>query len=338
MEDFLISAPVPLLIGFSGTSITQPLKRHLLAMNPAGIVLFKRNITSFQQTRLLISEIKDLLGNIIISVDHEGGVVSRFPDECPNPPSPKSLRQAGSFEIVREACKIQAETLNYLGINLNFVPVLDLMVNPDNQVIGTRSFSADAEEVAIYGKICVEEHQKFNIGTTAKHFPGHGRTSTDSHFALGEVDYSDEDSLNQDLIPYKAVIKTGVSAVMTAHLMYPALDDTYPASLSKKIVMGILRNQLKFEGLIINDCVEMSGISDHFSPRQIIQNGVQAGVDLFISSFSLKKSLEYQLELKREFNDLITRSEGNMSNFKGIYSRLGSFTERYSVGERIKKI
>ncbi len=338
METYQISSPVPLLLGFSGTSLTKPLTRHLSEINPAGIVLFKRNITSLQQTRLLIDEIKDLLGDIIVTVDHEGGVVSRFPDGCANPPSPKSLRQTGSLELVREACKIQAEMLRYLGVNLNFVPVLDLLVNPDNQAIGTRSFSADAEEVATYGKICIEEHQKYNIGTTAKHFPGHGRTSTDSHFALGEVDYSDEEFLNQDLKPYKTAIETGVSAVMTAHLMYPVLDNKYPASLSEKILTGILRNQLKFQGLIIDDCVEMSGISDHYSPKQIVQYGVEAGVDLFISSFSLKKSLEYQLELKREYDSLIERCEGSFSRFQGIYSRLDHFIESHLKGDKVEEI
>ncbi len=292
----------PFIIGFDGTALNTELENHLRKMNPSGVILFKRNIESLEQTRLFIKELSDLLGDIIIAVDHEGGIVNRFPSDCPVPPSPAALNAADSLDLIRDSCKLQAELLAYLGFNMNFAPLVDLALYDENDVIGTRAFSDNPEKVAKYSEICIEEHGKLKIGTTVKHFPTHGRSITDTHYAVGNVVHDNREQLDQDLLPYRRTIGFGVPAIMTAHLSYSILDTQMPASLSKPILNDLLKEKMGFQGLVISDCVEMEGLSRNFTPETIIKKGLKAGVDLFISSFSLKRSLKFQLALKEAFD------------------------------------
>jgi beta-N-acetylhexosaminidase len=298
----------PFIIGFDGTSLGKELCRHLQEVNPAGLILFQRNIQSIEQTKQLLRELADLLGDTIFAIDHEGGIVNRFPENTPVPPSPAALKASGSVSNVRAACTIQAELLAYLGFNMNFVPLIDLALYEENRVIGTRAYSDNPGEVAEYAKICIEAHTALKIGTTAKHFPTHGRTITDTHFAVGRVYHQNQAELDLDLDPYKSAIGCGVPAIMTAHLIYPFLDTEHPASLSRPILDELLRKRMGFEGLIISDCVEMEGLARNYDPAAIIRLGIRAGVDLFISSFSLKKSYDFQLALNQAFRNVATEA------------------------------
>jgi beta-N-acetylhexosaminidase len=317
----------PLILGFDGTTLDSSLARHLSGINPAGILLFKRNIKTVRQVKQLLADLKDLLGDLIISIDHEGGIVNRFPPDFPVPPSPGALRHGNSDDLISKACRYQAELLSHLGFNLNFAPVLDLDLDRDNEVIGTRSFSTDPLETAKYGRICIKEHALQGIATTAKHFPTHGRTSTDSHFATGSVIHENRSLLEDDLLPFREAVKEGVQAVMTAHLTYPILDKEYPATLSKKILNDLLRKELDFSGLIISDCLEMDGISMDYGPETMIMKGQEAGVDLFISSFSLIKERGFQEKL----GDLLNEKSGERSDMrKESCKRIDHFHDHYS--------
>ncbi|NQU65179.1 MAG: glycoside hydrolase family 3 protein, partial [SAR324 cluster bacterium] len=299
-----LCSPIPLVIGFEGTSLNKKLQQHLLKINPVGIILFKRNIVSLNQTRDLIRQIRELLGQILVTLDHEGGLVNRLPENCPAPPSPMALNRSGDEELIQAACRMQAEILAYLGINLNFAPVLDLAAGFINPAIGTRAFADSPEEVSAYGQICVAAHRDLSIGTCAKHFPGHGNSPIDSHYASGEVRVDEPTLWVNDLRPFRELIAQGIPTVMLAHLIYPSLDPGNPAMLSRKIVTELLREKLGFEGIVISDCVEMSAVSEAYTPSQIIQRGLSAGVDLFISSFSLMKSSEFQLLLKKTIEEV----------------------------------
>jgi len=316
----------PIILGFEGTQLTKKLRQHLRKMDPAGIVLFKRNIHSLEQTKVLVHNVREDLGDIIVAIDHEGGVVNRFPEDIPVPPSPMALNKANQSELTHKACRIQAELLSYLGIDLNFVPVVDLDSGSDNLAIGTRAYSNLPEEVIEYGRICVQEHQNLNIATTAKHFPGHGRTISDSHFSIGQVDASKEDLWESDLVPYRLLIQEKIPAIMTAHLYYPALDGAFPATLSKSIIKGLLRGEMQYKGLVISDCIEMAGISEKYSVSEMVHLGLQSGIDLWITSFSLKKSLGYQLELKQELDIQLSR---NLEKKEEIHERLKVYLEQY---------
>lgn len=327
----------PFILGFNGTTLGKELTSHLKKINPAGVILFKRNIETIDQTRSLVSDLKGLLGEIIIAVDHEGGLVNRFPEDCPVPPAPLALAGCGDMGVVRGACRMQAELLSYLGFNMNFVPLVDLALFSENQVIGTRAFSSEPNDVAAFAQICIEEHHKLNIATCAKHFPTHGRSITDSHFAVGSSKHESHQQLEQDLIPYKSAIHTGVPTIMAAHLTFPLLDNELPASLSHPILQELLRNQLGFNGLIISDCVEMEGLSRNFTPQEIIEKGLVAGVDLFISSFSLKKSMEYQEQLYSSYQSLVDKDPAISQN---LTRGLSAFQKRFfeQKCQRVEKI
>ncbi len=321
--------PTPIIIGFEGTGLNQTLQQHLLKINPAGIVLFKRNIISLKQTRTLVHQIRELLGQILVAVDHEGGMVNRFPEGCPVPPSLMGLGRINEKELLMDACRMQAELLAYLGVNLNFAPVLDLATDERNPAIGTRAFSARPDDIINYGRICMDAHRKLAIATTAKHFPGHGRSPADSHYGTGEVLAKYDKLWNEDLRPFRELIKHGIPVVMPAHLMYPSLDLGIPAMFSRKIMTDLLRDKLGFQGLVVSDCVEMAAVSDSETPSRIVQKGVSAGVDLFISSFSLKKSLEFQLALKEALDRELQELPDDNRKPELTVERLHEFLEAY---------
>jgi len=318
----------PMLVGFEGTRLDQTLQHHLLKINPAGVVLFRRNIVSLPQTRELVRDIRDLLGPVLVAMDHEGGIVNRFPPDCPSPPSPMALCRSGDAELLREACRMQAELLAFLGINLNLAPVLDLAAAERNPAIGTRAFSEDPGRVAGYARAFLEAHESAGIGCTAKHFPGHGRSASDTHTAAGRVTADYHTLWETDLLPFREAISGGIPAVMPAHLVYPALDPTVPATFSYPVIGELLRKRLGFQGLVISDCVEMAAIADFHSPFQIVQQGLQAGIDLFISSFSLKRSCSFQVSLKEALDRAAAEPRVAFA-VTGI--RLQRFRKRYAA-------
>ncbi len=321
----------PLIIGFEGRSLNQELKKHLLHINPAGIVFFKRNIVTLKQTKQLIGEIKDLLGDVIVSVDFEGGMVSRFPIDTPVPPSPYALNLLGDSKLIKESCRIQAELLAYLGFNLNLAPVADIYTGAENEAIGTRAFSRTPEKIAEYIRIIYEEHHALNIGTTAKHFPGQGRTITDTHVNHGEVRHGIEDMCRLDLLPFEKAVSYGVQAVMPGHLKYSNIDPERPAAMSRKIIEDLLRKQMGYDNLVITDCIEMAGISSAYSLEAIIKHGLQAGVDLWISSYSLKKSYEFQYALKHAYDQTKQSTHEIAVKVKQSQIRINRFLKNRSV-------
>lgn len=318
----------PLIIGFDGTTLDKSLANHLLKMNPAGILLFKRNITSLEQAQTLIKDIKTLLGDIIISIDHEGGIVSRFPEGVPIPPSPRALFKNGFQAVIASACHIQVSPLTELGVNLNFAPVVDLYGNQDSRVIGVRAFCETPEKVHTYADECIKAHEAVRIGTTAKHFPGHGSTETDTHFETGKIELSQAELQQKDLLPFIHAIKKGVPAIMTAHLNYPAFDKSYPASISKTIIKDLLRDSLNFNGLVITDCIEMAGLSETYTAEEILEKGLEAGVDLWISSFSFQKDRCFQLRLKNTL-DHLKKAPSNQCLYSSAQKRIQTFLSSY---------
>ena len=325
-----MSQKTPLIIGFEGRFLDPYLEKHLMAINPAGIILFKRNIESLKQIKCLIREIRELLGDLIVSIDFEGGVVSRFPMDVPVPPSAYALSLLENRDLVVESCRIQADLLASLGINLNFAPVLDLFFQTENEAIGTRAFSKDPEIVANFGVDCIKQHTELKVGTSAKHFPGLGRIATDTHYEQGEASFESQELEQIDLIPFKKAIDCSVPSIMLAHLKYSALDQKFPASMSQKIVGEMLRSQMGYDRLVITDCVEMAGISSGFTPQEIIIYGLQAGVDLWVSSFSLKKSVGYQLKLKTSIDHAVQSDEVMAIKLDHSRGRIKAFLRDYS--------
>lgn len=285
-----------LLIGFRGLELNDnsAISDDIINERIGGLILFDidlelggsaRNIESPQQLKKLIGQIKSYSKTpLFLSIDQEGGLVNRLKEEYgfPQTVSQMMLGDLNKEDKTRYWASIAVNCLSEMGFNLNFAPVVDLEINPENPVIGKkeRSFSSDPEIVAKHAEIIIEEHKKKNIICCIKHFPGHGSSLEDSH--LGMVDVSK--LWNEiELIPYKKLIsRKQVDMIMTAHIFNKNLDEKYPATLSKRILTGMLRESLAFNKVIITDDLAMKAISQNFGLEKSIELTINAGSDILL--------------------------------------------------------
>jgi beta-N-acetylhexosaminidase len=187
--------------------------------------------------------------------------------------------RSGDEQLVARFAKALAAELKAVGISLDYTPVLDILTNAKNLVIGDRALAERAEDVARLGKVIIETLQAEGIAACGKHFPGHGDTSTDSHFELPLIEHP-PDRLNAvELVPFRAAIEAGVASIMTAHILIPALDETRPATLSPRVVDELLKQQLGYEGLVLSDDLEMNAISARYGIPEATVGAIAAGCD-----------------------------------------------------------
>ena len=235
------------VVGFDGISMPASLKRLYQRRGLGGIILFDRNIESPGQLKGLTGQVQSLSpdGCLIISIDQEGGRFQRL-----RPPHFAALPPACEVGI-RSALDLgrkMGQELAALGINVDFAPVLDVNTNPDNPIIGERSFGSDPQLVAEVGRLFVKGLQEKGVLACGKHFPGHGDTDQDSHLTLPVVDHPMERLQEVELVPFRELIGAGLRCLMTAHVLYPALDSEHPATFSSRTLIGLLRKELGFEG------------------------------------------------------------------------------------------
>ncbi|PRY59434.1 beta-N-acetylhexosaminidase [Knoellia remsis] len=216
-----------------------------------------------------------------VAVDQEQGVVTRIGPPATQFPGSMALGAGRSTEDARTAARITGEELRAMGINVDFAPVADVNVNPLNPVIGTRSFSSRPDLAASMVAAQVQGYQDDgNVAASAKHFPGHGDTATDSHVAFPVITHTREQWEQIDRPPFQAAIDKGIDMIMTAHLSFPALDDSgNPATLSKPILTGLLREELGYEGVIVTDALNMQGVRDLYGDAEVAVRALEAGVD-----------------------------------------------------------
>ena len=254
-----------------------------------GVVLMGRNIGPPDQTRRAIAEMQARaaargLPPLFVAVDQEGGRVQRLgPPYYPKRLSAREVGRAGDPAEARAQARTLGEELRALGFNWDFAPVLDVDNNPNNPVIGDRAYSADPQIVAALGAAAVRGFQDdAGILACAKHFPGHGDTDTDSHHALPRIAHSRARLDAVEMVPFRAAITAGVDAVMTAHILFPALDPYLPATLSPTVLTGLLRNELGFAGLIVTDDLVMRGVAERWGAPEAAVLAVLAGADLLL--------------------------------------------------------
>lgn len=271
---------LPLMTDLSSTALT-PDERELLAEGRiAGICLFGRNVVDRTQVGEYVEELRSLAGDdLIVAVDQEGGGVVRLFD-VPVPPAAMALGHADDPSLTRQVAAAAARGLRAAGINLDFAPVADVNSNALNPVIADRSFGSDPELVSRHVTAFVEGLQAEGVGATLKHFPGHGDTDVDSHLALPTVRRPLPDLREVELRPFEAGIGAGVAAVMSAHIVLPALDHERPATLSEAALMGLLRDELGFKGVIVTDALDMRAISDRWPAPVAAVMSLRAGADL----------------------------------------------------------
>ncbi|WP_342566103.1 beta-N-acetylhexosaminidase [Paenibacillus sp. FSL R7-0345] len=275
-----------LLAGIDGTTLDSEAKRMIAEDEIGGIILYKDNISSLKSMVSLINALKQSnSGNAIplfMSVDQEGGKVSRMPEEYAAIPANSKVGAANDQESASLMGRLLAGQVLSAGFNMNFAPVLDINSNPDNPVIGDRSFGNNAELVTRLGLAEMKGIMAEGVIPVVKHFPGHGDTSVDSHLELPVVNKSAAQLAKLEWLPFQAAVKDGADAVMVAHILYPKLDPDKPASLSAEIIGGLLRKQMGFSGVVITDDLTMGAITDHYTLPAAAVDTVLAGSDILL--------------------------------------------------------
>jgi beta-N-acetylhexosaminidase len=269
------------LVGFAGYTIPPELRSLAREFDLGGVIFFKRNVQHPEQVAELSFEAQLLAQELPlwVSVDQEGGRVARLKRPFTEWPPMITLGRSGDEELARRFAKALADELKAVGISLDFAPVLDVHTNPKNPVIGDRALSERAEDVARLGRAIIQTLQGEGIAACGKHFPGHGDTSTDPHHEGALIEHP-PDRLNAvELVPFRAAIDAGVAAIMTAHILVPALDEERPATLSSAIVGGLLKEQLGYGGLVLSDDLGMRAISDRYTLPEATVASIAAGCD-----------------------------------------------------------
>ncbi len=314
-------------VGFNGYTLSKETIKFFQIVKPGGIVLFEHNIETKNQVKKLIKDINSLFDiKPFIAVDQEGGSVERLRKICTSLPSVWALGKIGLKELLA-AQEILVKELSELGFNMNFGPVLDINSNPKNPIIGTRAISNNPAIVSEYGRKIIELYLKFNIIPVAKHFPGHGDLNIDSHFDLPILRKSKLELEKFELIPFKQAIKANVPAIMIGHIQLPEIEDdlSKPASLSKKIVQGLLRNDLHFKGLTITDELNMKSVTKNHSLESASFEAVKSGVDMLLFNWIEKQTLKaYEDLLKKKLKDKNIQIRINES-----YKRIMSVKNRF---------
>ncbi|MFC1961018.1 beta-N-acetylhexosaminidase [Chloroflexota bacterium] len=232
----------------------------------------------------------------IIGIDQEGGQLQAITEGCTELPGNMALGATRSPQLARLAGEVLGRELLAMGINLNFAPVLDVNVNPDNPAVGTRSFGDDPALVAELGVALITGLQSAGVLATIKHFPGQGETTTDTHHALPKIKRSLAEMRAVELLPFQQAVQAGVDAVMSTHTIFVALDDHNPATLSPAVMTGLLRDQMAFEGLVITDAMDMYAVAQ-FGVVESITAALAAGVDLVLLGH-LPEQLQLNARLK----------------------------------------
>lgn len=276
-----------IMIDLPASTLSEVCQQHLREHPWGGILLFARNLENRRQALSLMEEVEKLSPGLppLMAVDQEGGLVDRirFPDTVLTP-GLMALAASGDPEVTRRAHFIMGQQLHEMGFHIDFAPCVDINSNADNPVIGVRSCGEDPSEVARHAQAACLGLRQGGVAATAKHFPGHGDCSLDSHVALPTLPHSMERLQTVELVPFQSCIEGGVEAMMTAHITFPALDPRpgRAATLSQPIVDGLLRQAMNYQGVIFSDSLEMQAIADHYGSGEATVLAVEAGCDMVI--------------------------------------------------------
>lgn len=272
------------LCGFEGKALPAGLQEALEAGRCGGTILFARNIGTPQEVVALNAATAATQTTIPpwISVDQEGGRVRRLRAPFTELPPAAVLGLEEREEIALGYGRILGEEAAAAGFNLVFAPILDVHTNPANPVIGDRALSSKAEVVARLALAKAQGLISAGVMPCGKHFPGHGDTDQDSHYTLPTISHPRERLEKVEWVPFRAAVESDIPAIMTAHVLFPALDPEVPATLSPRILKGILREEWGYDGLVISDDLEMKGVADHYAIGDIVVRGLRAGIDLFL--------------------------------------------------------
>ncbi|MEU8954444.1 glycoside hydrolase family 3 protein [Streptomyces sp. NPDC048518] len=266
--------------GFDGTAAVPDWVRHRIGEGLASVSLFGRNVQSAEQVAALTAQLRAERDDLLIAIDEESGDVTRLEVRTGSSyPGNHALGAVDDPALTRAVAADLGRRLAACGINFNWAPSADVNANPDNPVIGVRSFGSDPELVARHTAAYVEGMQSAGVATSAKHFPGHGDTAIDSHHSVPVIDVDRDVLDSRDLAPFRAAIAAGTRAVMSAHVLAPALDPDHPGTLSRRILTGLLREEFGYEGLIVTDGMDMQAIAGTYGFERGCVLAIAAGAD-----------------------------------------------------------
>jgi beta-N-acetylhexosaminidase len=322
------------IVGLRGEALADEEKSLIERYPFGGFILFSHNCCEPAQIVCLSRSLWETANGHppFIAIDQEGGRVHRLPKPFTHFPPAAQLGQINDLSLVYRAARATAEELALAGINLDFAPVLDVSSNPKNTVIGDRSFAADPQKVSALGERWIEGLRDGGIIPCGKHFPGHGDTDKDSHFALPVVHRLLEELEKVQLPPFVGACRNQIESLMTAHVLYRALDPQLPATLSRKIITGLLREKLDFDGVVFSDDMEMRAISDNYSIEKAVALCVRAGIDVMLFCHDLPRAihafeflcLEYErdatirAQVETSYNRITKLKQGFLKGFTGV--------------------
>jgi beta-N-acetylhexosaminidase len=269
------------IAGFAGHDLPAELRALAREFDLGGVILFARNVAAPEQVAEVSRQAQSFARELPlwVSVDQEGGRVARLKAPFTIWPPMHTLGRSGDVGLAVRFARALASELKAVGISLDYTPVLDVQTNPKNSVIGDRALAERAEDVAALGKAIVTTLQGEGIAACGKHFPGHGDTTADSHHELPLVEHPPERLEEVELLPFREAIAAGVAAIMTAHILVPSLDEERPATLSSRIVEGLLKQKLGFDGVVFTDDIEMKAISGRYGVPEATVAAIAAGCD-----------------------------------------------------------
>ena len=282
------------MAGFDGREPTEAVRALIRDRKLGGVIYFRRNAGTAEEVARLSAALRELAAEatkapLWIAVDQEGGMVARLDRGVTVMPGQMALGAARSAKWARKAARASGAQLARLGINLNFAPSLDVNNNPANPVIGVRSFGERPELAAELGVAAIRGYREAGVVACAKHFPGHGDTVADSHRELPAVPHDRKRLEAVELLPFRLAVAAGAEAIMTAHVRFPALEpDGLPATLSPRILRGLLREEWGFDGVVFTDCLEMKAISGTVGVARGAVMAVKAGADVVLVSHTPK--------------------------------------------------
>lgn len=277
------------IAGFYGTEDGDYVDSLIRDYKVGGLIFFGRNVGTAEELVSLVNDLRAKNGDYIpmfFSVDQEGGIVERLPDEVSPLEDAYTYGQSGSSEVGYALGQVLAHECAAFGFNLDFAPSLDIWSNPENTVIGTRAFGTTAEEVEEVGPWAAYGLMDGGVIPVVKHFPGHGDTAVDSHVGLPTVSKTVDELLTSELIPFQSAIEgregEGVPPSMVAHILMTAIDPEHPASLSQAVVTGLLREQLGFDGVVFTDDLTMGAITENYGLDEAAVLALEAGCDVLL--------------------------------------------------------
>jgi beta-N-acetylhexosaminidase len=271
-----------LSVGFDGTALPEQLRERIAASEVGGVMLFRPNIADPVQVAGLVAGLRraaPVEAPLLVSIDQEGGVVQRVRAPATVWPPMLAVGMADDVSRTMAVGRAIGEELAALGVGWNFAPVLDVHTNPANPVIGERAFGVQPDAVATHALAFWRGLRAAGVIGCGKHFPGHGDTRTDSHLDLPVVPHDLDRLRRVELAPFAAAAQAGMEALMTAHVLYPALDPDRPATLSKRIATDLLRGELGFQGVLVSDDMGMKAVADRYSIEELAVGAIEAGCD-----------------------------------------------------------